>query len=165
MATANSTFLRSGLLAACFATVGPVWADVAGQRETLALQTCLIDHPKAEHLCFDVPFYTCMGEQLTVAANPELAEERCLFQEQFVWGDLITEACDDLSSLFEQGTAVWDSVCSNNNSPNWSYLLQDIEQPSWDRGFPNLSLRFSAESTRSFAVQIRILLVAYRNDG
>ena len=146
------------------ATSFPVWANGAGQRETLALQACLADHPEAEHLCFDVPFYTCMGEQLTVAATPELAEERCLFQEQFVWGDLIEEACNDLTSLFEQGTVEWDSVCFNNSSPNWGYLSQAIEQPDWDGGFPNHSLRLSTESIRSFAVQLRMALAAHSSN-
>lgn len=153
-----------GWLAIGIATSGPVWADGAGQRETLALQACLSDRSEAEHLCFDVPFYTCMGEQLAVAANPELAEERCLFQEMFVWDQLIEEGCDDLRSLFDEATTEWDAVCFNNNSVNWGAFTREIEQPDWDRGFPNHSLRLSAESTRSFAVQLRILIAAYRNN-
>lgn len=161
---ANSTFRITVLLAFCIATALPAWADGAGQRERLALQTCLTAHPEAEHLCFDIPFYTCMGEQLTVAANPELAEERCLFQEQFVWGILVDEACEDLSMFFEKGTAEWDEVCFENNSPNWGHLTQGINQPTWDRGFSNQSLRISAQGIRSFAVQIRLLIKAHRTD-
>ena len=148
-----------------FISVLPVVAaaDGAGERETLALKACLSDYADAERQCFDVPYYTCMGEQLTVAANPELAQERCLFQEMFVWGDILEETCEALASIFERGTSRWEALCFANNSPNWGYLTQELVQPEWDRGFPNYSLQLSVESVRAHAVQLRMLLAAFRD--
>lgn len=110
----------------------PALADSAGKRETLATQTCLTEHPNAEHLCFSIAFYTCMGEQLAIAANPNLAEERCLFQEQFVWGNLIEKACNEFKSIFEVETTKWDTLCHNNNGINWSDFTKEIKCRSSD---------------------------------
>lgn len=139
------------------------WADGAGQRETRALQACLFDYADAEHQCFDVPYYTCMGEQLSVAANSNLARERCLFQELAVWSNLLEEACNDLGSIIEPGTATWDALCFNNNAPNWSYIVPNLPNAEQKELHRLRSRRLSAEGNRTFAVQIRRLLRTHQD--
>lgn len=151
------------LLALSTACAGPSWADGAGERETRALQACLFDYQDAEHQCFDVPYYTCMGEQLGIASNPNLARERCLFQELSVWTNLIREACDDLGEIIEPGSATWDALCFENNAPNWSYITRSLDSSGQVLDPSQTSLQMSAEGVRSFAVQLRQLLRAYQN--
>lgn len=146
-----------------FSLIGPAWADGAGERETRALQACVFDYPEAEHQCFDVPYYTCMGEQLGIAANANLARERCLYQELTIWSDLLREACDDLEAIVEPGTATWDALCFDNNAPNWSYITQGLSNSDEEPTSREIVLRLSSEDTRSFAVQLRRLLSTYQN--
>lgn len=156
--------MRSICLTLCIAMADPARADGASERESLALQACLSDYTVAEHQCFGVPYYTCMGEQWTVAPNPGLAQQRCLFQELAVWTDLIKDACDDLASVFEPGTREWDALCFNNNAPNWSYLMKKAVPPEQGKGSSKYSLRLSVEGARSYAVQLRMMLKAYREN-
>lgn len=151
------------LLALSTACAGPSCADSAGERETRALQACLFDYQDAEHQCFDVPYYTCMGEQLGIAANPNLARERCLFQELTVWSNLIEEACDDLGGSIEPGTTTWDALCFENNAPNWSYITRSLDSSDQAPDTRQITLQLSGEGVRSFAVQLRQLLRAYQD--
>jgi hypothetical protein len=150
-------------LALIAAYAGPSWADSAGARETRALQACLFDYQDAEHHCFDVPYYTCMGEQLGIAANPTLARERCLFQELTVWTNLIEDACEDLGETIEPGSATWDAWCFDNNAPNWSHITRGLNSSDQAPDARQTTLQMSAEANRSFAVQLRQLLRAYRD--
>jgi|GEM_PF-3778781 len=143
----------------------PVYADSAGLRETRAVEVCLNDYPTSEHQCFDVAYYTCMGEQIELAANPSLARERCLFQEMFVWSDLLEDGCAEMKNIFEEGSTEWDAVCFNNNAPNWSYLTNLIAPSEYDRGFPDHSLVTTVVGIRSNTVQIRHLLRAVHANG
>lgn len=162
MANVRTTRLLS-LLALSTACASPSWADSAGERETRALQACLFDYQDAEHQCFDVPYYTCMGEQLGIAANPNLARERCLFQELTVWSNLLEEACNDLGEIFESGSATWDALCFENNAPNWSYITRSLDGSEPEPNARQTSLSLSVEGNRSFAIQLRGLLRAYQN--
>ncbi len=151
------------LLALSTACAGPSWADGAGEHKTRALQACLFDYQDAEHQCFDVPYYTCMGEQLGIAANPNLARERCLFQELTVWSNLIEEACDDLGKIIEPGSATWGALCFENNAPNWSYITRSFGGSEPEPDARQTRLQLSAEAVRSFAAQLRQLLWAYQD--
>ncbi|WP_238365179.1 hypothetical protein [Mesobacterium pallidum] len=162
MANARTARLLS-LLALSTICAGPSWADGAGQRETLALQACLFDYQGAEHQCFDVTYYTCMGEQLGIAANPTLAKERCLLQEFTVWTNLIEDACEDLGEIIEPGSATWDALCFENNAPNWSYITRGLNSSDQASDARQTRLQLAAESARSFAVQIRKLLRKQQN--
>lgn len=143
------------LLALSATCAGPSWAESAGARERWALQACLFDYQYAEHQCFDVPYYTCMGEQLGKAVNPNLARERCMFLELTVWANLIEEACDDLGEIIELGSAIWDALCFDNNAPNWSLVTQSVETSDQAPHARQTTLLLSTEGARSFAVQFR----------
>ena len=151
------------LLALSATCAGPSWADGAGERETRALQACLFDYQDAEHQCFDVPYYTCMGEQLGIAANPTLTRERCLFQELTVWTNLIEDACEDLGEIIKPGSATWEALCFDNNAPNWSYIIRSLDNSDQAPDARQTRLQLAAEGNRSFVIQLRRLRRAQKN--
>lgn len=135
----------------------PAWADGAGERETLALQSCLDDHPNAEQYCFNVPYYTCMGTMLGIAPNPTSAKNICLFQEFEVWNNLVNEACDQFKLVFEENSREWRRICTGNFPLFWSDILSNYPE-STGHGVPSQSLKLSAQGIRSFAVEMRLAL-------
>lgn len=132
---------------AILAAAQPISADSAGERELLALETCLFENQSSPMNCRSIPYYTCMGTQMREAANPRLARERCLFQEIFTW-DVVTHiACDEIADLLPDDVdgAVVTECADHYSTPD--PLAPLVRLGAYDVGFPDFSLEMTAEAT------------------
>jgi hypothetical protein len=137
-------------------------AEDTSLQEANALEACLFENHFSEQNCYDIPYYVCMGTQMTVAPNPLLARERCLHHEAEIWESVLMKTCQEIRAL-KLPSEPTEPLRPLKQTKDWSplieYLNEDFKQQS------HFYAKLRGENTRLKATQLLNFLNQYKENA